>query len=72
MDLQKIKSQLPSGGIKTISVNSGVHYATVQAFFNGKKTKEDLSIMKFTAQYLKEYKEAKASATNELQAVASA
>ncbi|WP_258928358.1 hypothetical protein [Flavobacterium davisii] len=40
MDIKAIKEQLPTGGIKEISVLSGVHYATVQGFFKGKKQKK--------------------------------
>lgn len=72
MDIQEIKKQLPTGAIKTIAINSGVHYATVQGFFNGKETKENVKLIEHTAKFLKQYKEAKASAIMELQAVASA
>lgn len=72
MNIQEIKKQLPSGAIKEIASLSGVHYATVQSFLAGNQTKENLNLMRVTAQYLKEYKEAKATAIQELQAVASA
>lgn len=72
MNIQEIKIQLPSGAIKEIASLSGVHYATVQSFFAGNQTKENLKLIRITAQYLKEYKEAKATAIQELQAVASA
>lgn len=72
MDIQKIKIQLPNGAIKEIAKRSGVHYATAQSFFAGNQTKENLNLMQVTAKYLKEYKEAKANAIQELQAVASA
>lgn len=72
MDLATIKKQLPVGAVKQIAIRSGVNYCTVQRFFSGEQTKENLNLMRVTAQYLKEYKEAKASAMQELQAVASA
>ncbi len=72
MNIQEIKKQLPAGAIKEISELSGVHYATTQNFFNGKETKENLKLIEHTAKYLKQYKEAKATAIQELQAVASA
>lgn len=72
MDIKAIKKQLPTGGIKEISNLSGVHYATVQGFFNGKKTKDDVKIIEVTAEYLETYKDKKSKATAKLQAVASA
>lgn len=72
MDIQEIKKQLPTGAIKKIAIESGVHYATAQGFFNGKETKENVKLIEHTAKYLKEYKEAKAKAMQELQAVARA
>ncbi|WP_348824011.1 hypothetical protein [Flavobacterium aestuarii] len=72
MNIQEIKNQLPFGALRDIAKLSGVHYATVQSFLAGNETKEDLKLMRVTAQYLKEYKEAKTSAMQELQAVASA
>lgn len=72
MNIQEIKKQLPNGAIKKIAIISGVHYATVQGFFNGKETKENVKLIEHTAKYLKEYKEAKSNAMQELQAVASA
>ncbi len=72
MDIKAIKVQLPTGGIKEISVLSGVHYATVQGFFNGKKTKDDVKIIEVTAEYLETYKDKKRKATAKLQEVASA
>lgn len=72
MNIQEIKKQLPTGAIKEISQLSGVHYATTQNFFNGKETKENLKLIKHTTEYLKEYKEKKANALQELQKVASA
>ena len=71
MDIKAIKEQLPTGGIKEISVLSGVHYATVQGFFNGKKTKEDVKIIEVTAEYLENYKTKKNNASAKLQEVAS-
>ena len=72
MNIQEIKKGLPIGAMSEISKLSGVQYATVQRFFRGEETKENLNLMRVTAQYLKEYKEAKANAIQELQAVASA
>lgn len=72
MDIKEIRNQLPLGAVKEIVKRSGVQYATVQRFFRGEETKENLNLMQVTAQYLKEYKEAKAHAMQELQAVASA
>lgn len=71
MDIKEIKKQLPTGAIKEISTSCGVHYATVQGFFNGKQTKDNLKLIEATADYLKVYKEKKKSATAKLQAVAS-
>ena len=72
MDIKAIKEQLPTGGIKEIANLSGVHYATVQGFFNGKKTKDDVKIIEVTADYLENYKDKKSKATKKLQKVASA
>jgi hypothetical protein len=72
MDIKQIRNQLPLGAVKEIVKRSGINYATVQRFFRGEKTKENLNLMQVTAQYLKEYKEANANAIQELQAVASA
>jgi hypothetical protein len=72
MDIQEIRNQLPLGAVKEIVKRSGINYATVQRFFRGAETKENLNLMQVTAQYLKEYKEAKDTAMQELQAVASA
>jgi hypothetical protein len=72
MNIQEIRNQLPLGAVKEIVNRSGVQYATVQRFFRGEETKENLNLIRVTAQYLKEYKEAKAIAIQELQAVASA
>ncbi|MBF7091117.1 hypothetical protein IUY40_06155 [Flavobacterium sp. ALJ2] len=72
MNIQEIKKQLPTGAIKAIAIESGIHYATVQGFFNGKQTKENVKLIEHTAKYLKQYKEAKANAIQELQAVVSA
>lgn len=72
MNIQEIKKQLPNGALRDIAKISGVNYATVQSFLAGNQTKENLNLMRVTAQYLKEYKEAKANAMQELQAVASA
>ena len=72
MDIKAIKEQLPTGGIKEIANLSGVHYATVQGFFNGKKTKDDVKIIEVTADYLENYKDKKIKATKKLQKVASA
>ncbi|TRX37880.1 hypothetical protein FNW52_02985 [Flavobacterium sp. ZT3R18] len=72
MNIQEIKKQLPTGAIKEIANLSGVHYATVQGFFNGKQTKEDVRIIEVTAEYLENYKKKKSKATAKLQAVASA
>lgn len=72
MNIQEIKKQLPTGAVKQIASRSGVNYCTVQRFLSGEETKENLNLMRVTAQYLKEYKEAKANAMQELQAVASA
>lgn len=72
MDIQQIRNQLPLGAVKEIVKRSGINYATVQRFFRGEETKENLNLMQVTAEYLKEYKEAKANAIQALQAVASA
>jgi hypothetical protein len=72
MNIQEIRNQLPLGAVKEIVNRSGVQYATVQRFFRGEETKENLNLIRVTAQYLKEYKEAKAIAIQELQAVVSA
>lgn len=72
MDIQQIRNQLPIGAVKEIVKISGIHYATVQRFFRGEKTKENINLMRVTAEYLKEHKEAEKKALQELQAVASA
>jgi hypothetical protein len=72
MNIQEIKKGLPIGAMSEIAKLSGVNSTTVQRFFNGEKTKFDIKIIQTTTQYLKEYKEAKATAIQELQAVASA
>lgn len=70
MNIQAIKEQLPTGAIKEIAETTGVHYATVQGFFNGKQTKENIKLIQATADYLEVYKEKKKTATAKLQAVA--
>lgn len=72
MDIQEIRSQLPIGAVKQIAIKSGVNYCTVQRFFSGEKTKENLNLMKVTAEFLKEYKQAESEAIKELQDIASA
>lgn len=72
MNIQEIRNQLPIGAVKVIVQRSGINYATVQRFFRGEKTKENISLMRVTAQYLKEHKKAESEAIQELQEVASA
>lgn len=72
MNIQEIKKSLPIGALSEISKKSGINFSTIQRFFNGEKTKLDIEVMEATTKYLKEYKEAKAKAKQELQAVASA
>jgi len=72
MNYKELKKDLPIGAMTEISKLSGVNNSTVQRFFNGEKTKFDIKIIQTTTQYLKEYKEAKATAIQELQEVASA
>lgn len=72
MDIKAIRKQLPTGALKEISNLSGVHYATVQSFFAGNETKENLKLIEFTADYLEAYKEKRDKATAKLQAVAKA
>ncbi|TDE01524.1 hypothetical protein [Flavobacterium sandaracinum] len=72
MEIQEIKKQLPNGAGRKIAEMANVNYDTVQRFLRGVETKSDLAIMESTTKFLKEYKEAKATAIQELQAVASA
>ena len=72
MDIKEIKKQLPTGAGREIAKMSGVNYDTVQRFLRGVETKENLKLIEATAKYLKEYKDKKATAIQELQAVASA
>jgi DNA-binding transcriptional regulator YhcF (GntR family) len=72
MNIQEIKKQLPNGAGRKIAEMANVNYDTVQRFLRGAETKSDLAIMESTTKFLKEYKEAKANAIQELQAVASA
>lgn len=72
MNYQELKKDLPIGAMTEISKLSGVNSTTVQRFFNGEKTKFDIKIIQTTTQYLKDYKETKAKALQELQAVAKA
>ncbi len=72
MNIKEIKKQLPIGAGKEIAKISGVNYDTVQRFLRGIETKENLKLIEVTAKYLKEYKEKKATAIQELQEVASA
>ena len=72
MDILEIKKQLPTGAGKEIAKMSGVNYDTVQRFLRGVETKENLRLIETTTKYLKEYKEKKAKAIQELQEVAKA
>ncbi|MGR3790433.1 hypothetical protein ACUXZJ_05915 [Flavobacterium sp. TN-1] len=72
MDIKEIRKQLPNGAGREIAKMSGVNYDTVQRFLRGVETKENLKLIEFTADYLKSYKEKKATAIGKLQAVASA
>lgn len=72
MNIQEVKKQLPTGALGEIAKLSGVNYSVVQRFFAGNETKSSLKIIEVTTNYLREYKEAKAIALQELQAVASA
>lgn len=72
MEIKEIRNQLPLGAIKEIVKISGINYHTVQRFFRGEETKENLKLIGHTARYLKQYKQDKATALEELQAVASA
>lgn len=72
MNFKEIRKQLPTGAGKEIAKMSGASYDTVQRFLRGVETKQDLVIMENTAKFLKDYKEAKAKALQELQAVAGA
>lgn len=71
MDIKEIKKQLPTGAGREIAKMCGVNYDTVQRFLRGVETKDDLIIMENTTKFLKEFKERKATAIQELQAVAS-
>jgi hypothetical protein len=72
MDIKEIRKKLPLGAIKEIVKNSGVEYATVQRFFRGENTKENLKLMQVTAEFLEEYKTKEKQAIDKLQAIASA
>jgi DNA-binding transcriptional regulator YhcF (GntR family) len=72
MNITEIRKQLPKGAGLEIAKMSGVNYNTVQRFLRGTETKHDLVIMENTAKFLKDYKDKKATAIQELQAVASA
>ncbi|MBF7093588.1 hypothetical protein IUY40_18820 [Flavobacterium sp. ALJ2] len=70
MDIKEIRKQLPNGAGKEIAKISGVNYDTVQRFLRGVETKENLKLIETTTKYLKEYKEKKAKALQELKDVA--
>ncbi|OAE92112.1 hypothetical protein [Flavobacterium psychrophilum] len=72
MNITEIKKQLPTGAGREIAKMSGVNYDTVQRFLRGVETKENLKLIEATAKFLKDYKEQKAKAIQELQAVAKA
>lgn len=72
IDLKELRKQLPYGAVKEIVSLSGVEYGTVQRFFRGEKTKENLKLMKVTADYLEDYKTKEKEAVERLQAAASA
>lgn len=72
MNLQKLKKDLPIGGMSEISKLSGIHISTVHKFFEGKKTKANIFLLETTTKYLSDYKAKESKALQELQAVASA
>ena len=72
MNIKEIRKQLPIGAVKDIVKISGVEYATVQRFFRGENTKENIKLMNVTADYLEQYKTKEKEAIEKLQAVASA
>lgn len=72
MNITELKKELPIGAMSEIAKLSGVDSSTVQKFFNGKKTKAHIELIKVTTQYLSDYKAKESKALQELQAVASA
>ncbi len=69
MDFKELKKQLPPGAITEIAKRAGVTFSTMQRFINGIKTKNDISLLQEITQYLKEFKDAKATAVQELEEV---
>ncbi|OWP81639.1 hypothetical protein BWK63_04975 [Flavobacterium covae] len=72
MNIKEVRKQLPNGAGREIAKMSGVNYGTVQRFLRGAETKENIKLMGFTAEYLKQYKESKNKALEKLQAIANA
>ena len=72
MNLQEIKKQLPTGAETEIGTIAQISSTTVKKVLMGIKAKPaiELKVLNATAQYLKTYKEQKATALQELQAVA--
>lgn len=73
MSITEITKQLPTGSEKIISDKTGISYPTVRKVFLGLKVKSnsELKIINAMTELLKEYKETKRKALQELQAVAS-
>ncbi|QZL00109.1 hypothetical protein K5L04_10430 [Flavobacterium psychrophilum] len=74
MDLPQIKKQLPIGADKEISKLTKISITSVRNVLNGLKTKPEIEfkVLEATTNFLKEYKDKKAIAIQELQAVANA
>ena len=71
MNIKELKKDLPIGAMTEISKMSGINMGTVQKFFEGKKTKANILLIKTTTKYLSDYKAKESKALQELQAVAS-
>ena len=69
MDIAELRKELPIGGIKRISEMSRIPFMSVQRFFSGIETKQDIEIMNATTKFLKEHKEKRAQAIKDLQSV---
>ncbi len=69
MNLQEIKNKIPRGGIKEIAKRCKLSYVTIVEFFNERKKvspNTETKILSVTAEYLKQYKEARENAINAL------
>ena len=73
MDIKELRKQLPHGAIQEIARRSNTSQSIVSKFFNGnlQQCRKDVKIINAAVEYLKEHKEQRRAAEEELQKVLS-